>query len=353
MLISVRDSGEGAANVETPASAVANGAEGKRDRLVLDIYAPIRDDLAKAEEILARELTSSVGFVRELTSRVQLYQGKRLRPALLLLAGRACGAIHAAHHTLAAVVEMIHVATLVHDDILDEAATRRHVNTVNREWGNEPCVLLGDYLFTHSFHLAATLDSTLACRWIGKATNRVCEGELHQISRRGYFKLSEAEYLAMIDGKTAELIACCCALGAHFAQAQPEIVEALGNYGREIGIAFQIADDLIDLGGDEAVAGKTVGSDLTKQKMTLPLIHLREQADPEARLELRRLWEEPGPKQRERIGRLLETTGAMAYASRRAREYAESAALRLEPIPSSPARDVLLALSRFVVDRPA
>lgn len=320
---------------------------------VLDLYGPIREDLGRAEEVLAEELRSRIDFVTELTSRVQLYRGKRLRPALLLLCAKACGQVNADHHVLAAVVEMIHAATLVHDDILDEAQTRRHVTTVNAEWGSEPCVLLGDFLFTHSFHLAASLSSTYACRWIGKATNLVCEGELHQIARRGDFELTEDEYLQIVQGKTAELIACCCGLGAHFAGASPEIEAGLSAYGMELGIAFQIADDLIDLESDESVAGKSVGSDLLKQKMTLPLIRFRDTADRSLRAKLLQLWEEPKPGMRNSLVELLRQSDAIEYTRERARHYATSAARRLELLPNSPAREVLLTMAQFVVDRPA
>lgn len=320
---------------------------------VVDLYGPIGADLARAEEVLAAELKSKIDFVTELTSRVQLYRGKRLRPALLLLCGKACGTIQPDHHVLAAVVEMIHAATLVHDDILDEAQTRRHVTTVNAEWGSEPCVLLGDFLFTHSFHLAASLESTYACRWIGKATNLVCEGELHQIARRGDFGLTEAEYVEIIQGKTAELIACCCGLGAHCAGASPEVEAALSAYGMELGIAFQIADDLIDLESDEAVAGKSVGSDLLKQKMTLPLIRFRDTADASARALLRKHWEDPKSSQRDELVGLLMRSDALDYTRAKARSFANSAAKRLDILPDSDAKQILLTMARFVVDRPA
>src|SRR5204862_2970134 len=154
------------------------------------------------------------------------------------------GAITPAHPVLAAVVEMIHTATLVHDDVLDESMVRRHATTVNAEWGNESAVLLGDYLFTHAFHLAASLESTLACRLIGGATNRVCEGEMQQVANRGNLDLDEAAYCEIVRGKTAELTAVSCRLGAHYAGAAPDVVEAMDGFGRDLGVAFQIADDV-------------------------------------------------------------------------------------------------------------
>src|SRR3954463_12205549 len=168
-------------------------AEATRRKLPA-LFAPIRSELAEAECVFQRELRSRFPFVQHLVDHCGDYQGKRLRPALLLLAGRACGSLTPAHPVLAAVIEMIHTATLVHDDILDEAVIRRHAATVNAEWGNESAVLLGAFLFTHAFHLAASLESTLACRWIGRATNLVCEGEMQQVHHRGNLMLSEADY---------------------------------------------------------------------------------------------------------------------------------------------------------------
>src|SRR5205807_2219056 len=194
-----------------------------------------------------------------------------LRPALLLLTARACGRVSAAHHILGAVVEMIHTATLVHDDVLDNASVRRHVATVNAGWGNQASILLGDYLFTHAFHLCSSVDAR-ACRLIGEATNRLCAGELHQVTERGNLDLSEDDYFAIIDAKTAELTSCCCRLGALYGGMDEEVVESLATFGRSLGMAFQIADDLLDLVGEERSAGKSLGTDLEQQKLTLPII---------------------------------------------------------------------------------
>src|SRR4051794_28346684 len=191
-----------------------------------DLSGPIADDLEEVERILARSLRNRHARVAQVVDHVRHYRGKRLRPVLLLLAARACGKVTAAHHVLGAVVEMIHTATLVHDDVLDGARVRRKVATVNATWGTKTSVLLGDYLFTHAFHLASTIDAH-ACRQIGAATDRVCEGELCQVLNAGNLELSEEEYFDLIDGKTAELTACCCVLGAHYAGAAAEVVEAL------------------------------------------------------------------------------------------------------------------------------
>src|SRR4051794_11323903 len=203
-----------------------------------DLSGPIADDLEEVERILARSLRNRHARVAQVVEHVRHYRGKRLRPVLLLLAARACGRVTAAHHVLGAVVEMIHTATLVHDDVLDGARVRRKVSTVNASWGVQTSVLLGDYLFTHAFHLASTLGDAQACRLIGAATDRVCEGELCQVLQRGNLELSEADYFDIIDGKTAELTACCCHLGALYSGAAPEVVAALARFGRYVGLAF-------------------------------------------------------------------------------------------------------------------
>jgi octaprenyl-diphosphate synthase len=175
-------------------------------RTAADLFAPVAADLDAAERLLSRTVSSSAPGVQRLVAHLSHYRGKRLRPTLLLLTARACGRVVPAHHTLAAVVEMIHTATLVHDDVLDGATLRRHVATVNSGWGTQASILLGDYLFTHAFHLASSVDAR-ACRLIGAATNRLCAGELHQVVERGNLHLDEEAYFAIIDGKTASTAA--------------------------------------------------------------------------------------------------------------------------------------------------
>jgi octaprenyl-diphosphate synthase len=328
------------------------GAGENQVRLVLaDLYAPIAAELAEAERIFQVELESRFPFVQHLVDHCADFHGKRLRPALVLLAGRACGLVAPAHCVLAAVVEMIHTATLVHDDILDEAMVRRHAATVNAEWGNETAVLLGDYLFTHAFHLAASLESTRACRWIGQATNRVCEGEMQQVHHRGNLELDEAAYFAIIEGKTAELTAVSCRLGASYAGAPEPTVAALDRYGRELGIAFQIADDVLDLWGDERVTGKSLGTDLEQQKLTLPVIYLLRLVGPESAAEIRGLLAEAQADHRRLLRPHLESTGALDRAWQRARHHVKQALDALDVLPESDAKSVLRVLAQYVLRR--
>jgi octaprenyl-diphosphate synthase len=315
------------------------------------LYAPIATELAAAEDLLRAELTSEDPFVDQLVKHAFRLGGKRLRPALLLLAAKATGAITRDHIVLAAVVEMIHTATLVHDDVLDEASLRRHRETINARCDNEASVLVGDFLFTHAFYLASSLETTFACQTIGRATNIVCAGELRQIHSRGNFALGEAEYLAIIEAKTAELCACCCRLGAHYAGAQAPCEDALDRFGRNLGIAFQIADDMLDLTGDELSMGKSLGTDLEKQKPTLPLIRLLAESTAAERAEIVELLSSNTAAGRQQVNLWLERTDAFVYSLNRAKHFAQLAAADLRQLPASPARDVLHTLTELVVSR--
>ncbi|MFN4259865.1 MAG: polyprenyl synthetase family protein [Gemmataceae bacterium] len=314
------------------------------------LFAPLASDLEQVERILAATLDSPRPHVREMVTHLNHYRGKRLRPMLLLLTAHACGGVRPVHHVLGAVVEMIHTATLVHDDVLDEASVRRHVATVNACWGNQTSILLGDYLFTQSFYLASTVDAR-ACRIIGAATNRVCEGELQQVGERGNLRLSEEEYLAIIDGKTAELTSCCCRLGAIYSDAADEVVENLANFGRWLGMAFQIADDLLDLIGEERTTGKSLGTDLDQRKLTLPLIHALEQTPADIANRIRHILDTPGNHKRQTLVPYLEASAALSYARQRAEQFAQQARDELKCLPPSHFRDILETLTERVVHR--
>lgn len=319
--------------------------------LLESLYAPVQAELAQAEQVFREQLRSEHPFVDELVSYGCLLGGKRLRPALLLLAGKAAGTISREHYTLAAVVEMIHTATLVHDDVLDDAETRRHLATVNARWDNEAAVLLGDFLFTHAFFLASTTGSTTACRLIGQATNRVCEGEIKQKGSRGNLALTEREYFEIVEGKTAALTECSCRLGALFAGADEDATRRLAEYGRQLGIAFQIADDLLDVLGEQGVVGKTLGTDLEKQKPTLPLIRTLHLCNEEERQTIADLLFTETDDRTLRLLPLLEKYDAIDYARQTAQRFVDNARQQLSGLKPSPARDTLLAMAEFVVQR--
>ncbi len=315
------------------------------------LYAPIRDDLKRVEGILRAEIASQYPFVDRLARHGFRFGGKRLRPALVLLSGKACGGLTPAHPLLAAVVEMIHTATLIHDDVLDEATIRRHLDTINARWDNEASVLLGDYLFTRAMCMASSLESTFACQAISEAGRTMCEGELRQIETRGNYALAEEDYLDIISGKTAALCACCCRLGAHYAGADEDRSEAYARFGRNLGIAFQIVDDVLDVLGDEATTGKSLGTDLIKQKPTLPVIRLLSQVDEAARNALVAILSRPETDHREVLKRRLEQSDAIVYARQKAAWFARRAAESLPCPPTTPADEILVQLAEFVVTR--
>ena len=285
--------------------AAASPGGGPEERLLAEVAALVGDDLAACERIYGEELASARPAVRDVRDHVAQYRGKRLRPILTLLAGAACGGVNEKHRTLAAVVEMVHTATLVHDDVLDGADVRRHVATVHSRWNPRTAVLFGDFLFTHAFHLAATVDAA-ACRAIGAATNAVCEGELTQIHERGNVDLTEADYFAIVAGKTAALTAVAAELGAVHAGTDAATAAALRGYGEDLGVAFQIADDLLDLTGEEGRVGKSLGSDLRERKLTLPIVRLRDRLQNGDATRLRALLADPPADARDRLMPLLE-----------------------------------------------
>ena len=330
--------------------SVALPNPGVAGRSAPSLFVPIQSDLDEVERLLAVTITSRRPCLTHLIAHLDNYHGKRLRPALLLLIARACGQVTPAHHILGAVVEMIHTATLVHDDVLDEAAVRRHAATINAGWGNQTSILLGDYLFTHAFHLASSVDAR-ACRLIGEATNRVCEGELQQIIQRGNWELTERDYLEIVEGKTAELTSCCALLGALYSGADPDTVARMARYGRCLGIAFQIADDLLDLVGEERITGKSLGTDLEQHKATLPLIHLLGEASPEKASRLRQILSSPGNHKRENLRPFLAESGSLRYAARKAEEFADHARAELTCLPPSECKSILELLTDRVVHR--
>lgn len=337
---------------QQPAGGALEAPTVDQATLLRDVLLLVAEPLGEVEQILHAELRDEAPFVGELLEYVAALGGKRMRPCLVLLTALATGEIREQHKTLAAVIEMIHTATLVHDDILDGATTRRHQTTVNSRWGNQAAVLLGDYLFTHAFFLASTIGAE-ACHVIGKSTNRVCAGEMKQVGQRGNIDLTEEQYFQIIRGKTAELCACCCELGAHYAGADADVVEQLKQFGMEVGTAFQIADDILDLGGDEEKTGKSLGTDLVNQKMTLPVIHALSQLDERQSTDLKaRITVAPEDQATiVAVSQALVEAGSVEYARRKASDLIEAAVHRITRLPDSPAKTALRSMAYFVLTR--
>jgi octaprenyl-diphosphate synthase len=311
----------------------------------------IAPQLAAVDRLFLDELQSDLPCVNVLVRHVGRFRGKMLRPTLLLLCGKAFGELTDAHVVLATVVEMVHMATLVHDDVLDDAELRRKGATINHLRGNEAAVLLGDYLISHSYHLCSSLDSQWASRAIAATTNRVCEGELLQIDNRNNLDLDEETYLQIIERKTASLCASCCLLGAKLSGADEATCRKLESYGMDLGTAFQIQDDLLDILGDPATVGKTLGSDIQKGKLTLPMIHFLRTAPREHRTLLRSLLEGRDADKVERIYNLILPSKSVHYARQRAQELADRAQRALAELPDSQPKRILQTMAQFVVSR--
>ncbi len=343
-------------------------------RGVMDIPAdltPASDAVAAAlgrvEQVFTRALETDHQPVADLCAHVERYRGKMLRPVLAISAGLAShpdgpgafaggGADRLVSDelvTVGAVVEMVHMATLVHDDVLDEADVRRRGPTVNNLHGNEPAVILGDYLIATAYHLCSMLPDRAYSIAVGRASQTVCAGELLQLHHREDWSLTEDEYFQIIQGKTGALTAVACELGARAAGASEPQREALAAFGCLLGNAFQIQDDLLDLGGTEDDVGKSVGKDLEMGKLTLPLIHHLNAADAERRAESLSLIESAshGGDGRDQLRAALKTTGSIDAARRAADDLVSRAKDQLSKLADTPARGLLETLADAVTNR--
>ena len=331
---------------------------GSSDSAVAD---RIADDLAGVERRFVAELRSSLPCVNDLVRHIERYRGKMLRPTLVLAAGMATApdttALSKAHQVVATVVELIHMATLIHDDVLDEAEVRRSGKTINHLQGNEAAVMLGDYVVSHAYHLCSGLDRPDVTRIIAAATNQICEGELHQLANRGNWELDEQTYYQIIRGKTACLCGTCCRLGATLNDADNPTTEALYDYGEKLGMAFQIVDDLLDLVGSEDTVGKTLGLDLAKGKLTLPLIHFLSEAAKDQADQLRRLLENAAATRQldtatiKPVRKLIVAAGSVDHARQVAGSLIDQACMALDPVSDSPAKSVLLDVAKALRTR--
>jgi octaprenyl-diphosphate synthase len=275
-------------------------------------------------------------------------QGKQIRPALVALSGGATGKIGDAHVLVAVIIEMVHLATLVHDDVMDEARIRRNRPTLAANWGNEISVLLGDCLFAHALKLAAGFPTTEICRAVAAATNTVCSGEILQTQRRGNFELSRADYFKVLQMKTGELFALSCDLGAYLSGAGAVQRSALRQYGLAIGTAYQIYDDCLDLFGSEEYAGKSLGTDLAKGKLTLPLLLAVERAAPAERAAIEAMVREWVPESVPSLLRILHRHHALGDSQAAVREHLESARQKLGGLPGTKSRSGLAGLADYL-----
>ena len=274
--------------------------------------------------------------------------GKRIRPALAFLAGGACGSVNAEVVKLGVILEMIHLASLVHDDIMDGATIRRKAPTAAVKWGNALSVLLGDCLFAHALELSASFPGNHVSRKIARASNEVCSGEILQTQRRFDFNLSLDDYFKIIRMKTAALFASATELAAHLCDASEEVQEAMRTYGETLGIAYQIYDDVLDLVGDESKIGKTLGTDLIKGKLTLPILYLRDMASEVQKQKLNRLMLQHEPIEVNVLAGIADYEGAIEQAIGTAREYLQQSRRALEILPETNHRTALEGITRYL-----
>ncbi|XQA76843.1 polyprenyl synthetase family protein [Xanthomonas sacchari] len=308
-------------------------------------------DMAEVDALIRRRLSSDVVLINQIADHIVSAGGKRLRPMLVVLAGRACGAGGPMQHQLAAIIEFIHTSTLLHDDVVDESDLRRGRSTANALWGNAPSVLVGDFLYSRSFQLMVELDSMAVMRLLADTTNRIAEGEVLQLLHVHNPDTDEAAYLRVIERKTAVLFAAGTRLGALASGASEAVQERLYDYGMQLGYAFQIADDVLDYTADAADLGKNLGDDLAEGKATLPLIHAMAHADDVTRARLRQIVEQGDASAMPEVLAAIDASGGIDYSRRRAADYAAAAERALDGLPENEAVAALRGLARYAVER--
>ena len=320
--------------------------------MTLDFLNPvIGEDMAAVDRVLGDSLRSDVVLIRQVADYIIGGGGKRLRPALLLLAASACGYTGRDHHTLAAAIEMIHTATLLHDDVVDESKLRRGHATANARFGNPASVLVGDFLYSRTFQLMVGVNRMRVLAIIADATNLIAEGEVLQLMHAGDAALDERAYFAVIERKTAKLFEAAGRLGAVLGDAPDDWEDRLARYGMHLGTAFQIMDDVLDYSGDATQIGKNLGDDLVDGKMTLPLIRALSVGTPDEADLIRHAVAGGGLTDFAPVVAALHRTGALSYSSERAQAESNAAAACLEGLPASPAASSLLQLSTFAAQR--
>jgi octaprenyl-diphosphate synthase len=308
-------------------------------------------DMAAVDALIRRRLGSDVALVNQVAEHIIAAGGKRLRPMLLLLAARALGHSGADTHQLAAVVEFIHTATLLHDDVVDESDLRRGRKTANALFGNAPSVLVGDFLYSRSFQLMVELERLPVMKILADTTNAIAEGEVLQLLHVRNPDTDEPTYLNVIERKTAVLFAAATRIGAQLAGVDDTIQQRLHDYGMALGYAFQIADDVLDYSADETTLGKHLGDDLAEGKATLPLIHAIQHSDSDVRERLRTIVENGDVDAMPEVLAAIEATGGLEYSRRRAETYAAAAEAALDGLDENDAIAALRGLARYAVRR--
>jgi len=315
------------------------------------IQAPIAADLGAVDAVIRARLDSDVVLIRQVAQYIIAGGGKRLRPAMLLMAAGASGYSGPKAHELAAVVEFIHTATLLHDDVVDESELRRGRQTANSAFGNAASVLVGDFLYSRAFQMMVTVQSMRVMEVLADATNTIAEGEVLQLLNTHNPEIGEEQYLDVIHRKTAKLFEASARLGAILGGAPRDLEDGFAAYGTHLGTAFQLIDDVLDYSGDLTETGKNLGDDLSEGKPTLPLIHVMRRGSPEQAALVRRAIEHGGREEFQAVLEAIRDTGALEFARGQAQREARAATEAIGAVADSNYRRALLDLAAFAVDR--
>ncbi|PKO33503.1 MAG: octaprenyl diphosphate synthase [Betaproteobacteria bacterium HGW-Betaproteobacteria-7] len=315
------------------------------------LYTLIGPDMQAVDKVIRDRLYSDVALVRQVAEYIIGAGGKRMRPALVLLTAGAMGYEGNRHHEMAAVVEFIHTATLLHDDVVDESALRRGRDTANAMFGNAASVLVGDFLYSRAFQMMVQVDNMRIMQVLSNATNVIAEGEVLQLMNCHDADVDETRYMQVIHFKTAKLFEAAAQLGGILGGADPQLEEALARYGMHLGTAFQLVDDVLDYSGQEATTGKHLGDDLAEGKPTLPLIHVMQCGTPEQAACVRKAIEDGGRDDFPAVLAAIHASGALDYARARAVKEAELARASISALGDSNYKKALLQLTLFAVER--
>ncbi len=316
-----------------------------------DIHALVRDDMRAVDERISEALRSDVALINQISTYIIARGGKRLRPTLVLLSAGAYGYDGRRHVDLAAIIEFIHTATLLHDDVVDSSEMRRGQETANVVWGNEASVLVGDFLYSRAFQLMVDVGSMRALEIFANTTNVIAEGEVLQLLNINEPDTTEAQYLEVIRSKTAKLFEAAARMGPMLLGMPADAESAMATYGAHLGTAFQLVDDMLDYSGASDEIGKNLGDDLAEGKPTLPLIHAMRHGTPGQVTAVREAIKTGGRDNIDEILAAVESTGAITYTAQAAEDEAERAAKALRDVPDSQYKDALVALTKIAVQR--
>ncbi len=315
------------------------------------ILALTADDMAAVDRAIHHRLKSNVSLINQLSFYIVNGGGKRIRPLLVLLSARASGYQGTEHINLSAIIEFIHTATLLHDDVVDASELRRGQETANAVWGNEASVLVGDFLYSRAFEMMVEVNNPKIMEIMAHTTNTIAEGEVLQLLNTNDAETSEASYLEVIRCKTAKLFEAASQVGAVISGSSPEKEDALARYGMHIGAAFQLIDDVLDYTASSEQMGKNIGDDLAEGKPTLPLIHAMRVGTEDQAATIRHAIQTGGRDNIDTVLKIIETTDALAYTARAAHKEAQLAIDAIGPVNASPYKDALIALAEFSVKR--